>query len=57
LQGNQYWRFSGKQIDSEYPKRISDGFQGIPSNVDAAMVWGGNGKIYFFKGNIIIKIT
>ena len=28
---------------------INDGFPGIPSNVDAAFVWGGNGKIYFFK--------
>lgn len=37
-------------MDSDYPKKISDGFQGIPSDVDAAMVWGGNGKIYFFKG-------
>lgn len=24
-------------------------FQGIPDNVDSAFVWGGNGKIYFFK--------
>ena len=28
---------------------IKDGFPGIPSNIDAAFVWGGNGKIYFFK--------
>ena len=32
-----------------YPKDISVGFAGIPNNVDAAFVWGGNGKIYFFK--------
>ena len=28
---------------------VNDGFPGIPSNVDAAFVWAGNGKIYFFK--------
>ena len=32
-----------------YPKDINDGFEGIPSNIQAAFVWGGNGKIYFFK--------
>lgn len=37
-------------MDDSYPKAISDGFTGIPDNVDAAMVWGGNGKIYFYKG-------
>lgn len=36
-------------LDSGYPKSISDGFSGIPSNIDTAFVWGGNGKIYFFK--------
>ena len=28
------------------------GFDGIPSFVDAAFVWSGNGKIYFFKVNL-----
>ncbi len=30
-------------------RQISKGFEGIPSNVDAAFVWSGNDKIYFFK--------
>merc|ERR1712192_241751 len=34
-----------------YPKPLDKGFGGIPSNVDAAMVWPENEKIYFFKGS------
>ena len=34
-----------------YVKGMDVGFGGIPSNVDAAMVWPANNKIYFFKGN------
>lgn len=50
FQGSKYWRYSGRQMDGDYPKEISDGFTGIPDNLDAALVWGGNGKIYFYKG-------
>ena len=30
---------------------FSRGFDGVPGNVDAAMVWAVNNKIYFFKGS------
>ena len=36
-------------LDSDSPKLISKGFVGIPNDIDAAFVWSGNGKIYFFK--------
>ncbi len=36
-------------MDDGYPKEIVKGFEGIPNNVDAAFVWTGNEKIYFFK--------
>ena len=36
-------------MDVAYPRLIEYGFAGIPSNVDAAFVWSGNGKIYFTK--------
>ena len=37
-------------MDNGYPKRIDSKFTGIPDNIDAAFVWSGNSKIYFFKG-------
>ncbi len=44
------------RMDKGYPKPISTGFAGIPDKVDAAFVWSGNGKTYFFKG-IIFSIN
>ena len=29
---------------------FSEGFPGIPINIGTVFVWGGNGKVYFFKG-------
>ena len=42
------------RMDKGYPKLINTGFAGIPDNVDAAFVWGGNGKTYFFKGITLV---
>ena len=51
LQGSRYWRFTNFKVDDGYPKDLSEGFAGVPSSVDTALVWSGNGKIYFFKGS------
>ena len=57
FKGNRYWRFSpDKSLDKGFPKKISDGFEGIPNNVDAALVWSRNKKIYFFKGSQYWKL-
>ena len=32
-----------------YPGLIEKAFPGIPDSVDAAFLWGGNNRIYFFK--------
>ena len=50
MQGSQYWKHKNMSPVPGYPKDISEGFPGIPSDVDTAFVWGGNNKIYFFKG-------
>lgn len=48
--GSRYWRYTNFQLDADYPKDLSEGFAGVPANIDTALVWSGNGKIYFFKG-------
>lgn len=50
FKGNQYWKFHNLQVIYG-PKNISEGFDGIPSDIDTAFVWSGNGKTYFIKGN------
>ena len=42
-QGNSYWKFHNLQMIYG-PKNISEGFDGIPSDLDTAFVWSGNGK-------------
>ncbi|XP_004450014.2 vitronectin [Dasypus novemcinctus] len=56
FQGSQYWRFEDGVLDPNYPRNISEGFQGIPDDVDAALAlpahsFSGRERVYFFKGN------
>ncbi|KAM8991444.1 vitronectin isoform 1-T2 [Ara ararauna] len=54
FKGSQYWRFDDGTLDPEYPRAISEGFEGIPNNIDAAFAlpahsYHGNERVYFFK--------
>ncbi|XP_043191576.1 matrix metalloproteinase-24-like [Amphibalanus amphitrite] len=52
FKGSQVWRMTEMPIvDTGYPKRISEEFNGIPNKIDAAFTWRKNHKIYFFKGS------
>uniref|UniRef100_A0A8C6IYU3 Uncharacterized protein n=1 Tax=Melopsittacus undulatus TaxID=13146 RepID=A0A8C6IYU3_MELUD len=54
FKGSQYWRFDDGVLDPEYPRDISEGFEGIPNDIDAAFAlpahsYRGNERVYFFK--------
>ena len=56
FKGAQYWEFDEKLkttgqpgVSYGYPKRISDGWVGLPNNIDGAFTYKDN-RIYFFKG-------
>jgi len=50
FKGSQYWKFDPEKsppVDASYPRPISN-WEGIPTNLDAAMQYS-NEKTYFFK--------
>ncbi|XP_070212983.1 matrix metalloproteinase-16-like [Littorina saxatilis] len=49
FKGDYYWKFYNQNLI--YARKLSEGFKGVPNDLDAAFVWGGNGKTYFIKGN------
>ncbi|XP_054858047.1 vitronectin [Eublepharis macularius] len=55
FKGSQYWRFEDGALDPEFPRNISDGFEGIPDDIDAAFAlpaqnYFASERVYFFKG-------
>ncbi|XP_077532600.1 matrix metalloproteinase-2-like isoform X2 [Haemaphysalis longicornis] len=49
--GRQYWLFNSNKALPGYPRPLTNlGLPASLSHVDAAMVWGHNGKTYFFSG-------
>ncbi|XP_004857038.3 vitronectin [Heterocephalus glaber] len=55
FKGGQYWRFEDGVLDPDFPRNISEGFSGIPDNLDAALAlpahsYSGRERVYFFKG-------
>lgn len=52
ITGRKYWVFSGNNPDPGYPKPLTHlGLAKHIERIDAAMVWGHNGKTYLFSGN------
>ena len=56
---SRYWRWNvqADSLDPGYPKRISQGWPGLPNDIDAAVYAGDsnstrNNKLYFFKNNL-----
>ncbi|KAF5304494.1 hypothetical protein FQA39_LY09690 [Lamprigera yunnana] len=49
FKGSKYWRLTDTGVAKGYPKEISQGWPGLPGDVDAAFTYK-NGKTYFFKG-------
>jgi len=56
FQGEQFWRLTNGSLDPGFPRFISDYWEGIPNNLDAAFTWT-NGKLYFFKGSQYWRIS
>ncbi|XP_049821861.1 matrix metalloproteinase-14 isoform X3 [Aethina tumida] len=50
FKGDKYWRLTDESVAPGYPKSISQGWPGLPGNIDAAFTYK-NGKTYFFKGS------
>ena len=53
FKGSKYYKLTDDSVAAGYPKRILDGWPGLPSNIDAAVTWTGNSRTYFFKGAIL----
>lgn len=50
FKGSRYWVVEDMTV-VDGPRPISE--WGFPSRIDAAFVWGKNGKTYVFKGEFI----
>nr|XP_056721325.1 vitronectin [Euleptes europaea] len=55
FKGSQYWRFEDGVLDPKFPRNISDGFKGIPDDIDTAFALPAQNyftseRVYFFKG-------
>lgn len=48
LTGNYYWKLLENEIDEAYPRLISDDWDGLEGNLDAAFTFS-SGETYFFK--------
>ena len=49
FKGTRVWKFKNQNLEVGYPKQIKNEFPGIPDDMNAASVFGGNGEMYFYK--------
>eukprot|EP00095_Tigriopus_kingsejongensis_P000775 snap_masked-scaffold67_size430214-processed-gene-1.14 protein:Tk00775 transcript:snap_masked-scaffold67_size430214-processed-gene-1.14-mRNA-1 annotation:"matrix metalloproteinase 1 isoform x2" len=55
---DQVGKFFNKAIQPGYPKPISQEFPGGPDrDIDAALLWGKNKQVYFFRGSLYWKFN
>jgi matrix metalloproteinase-14 (membrane-inserted) len=50
FKGDKYWMMTDDSVAPGYPRKISDSWPGLPSNIDAALTWKSTGYTFFFKG-------
>lgn len=48
FKGNHYYKVETNGLADGYPRRISQDWDGLPGNLDAALTWA-DGKTFFFK--------
>ena len=59
FKADKYWKLAQKGIAQGYPRKIEKDWTGLPDNIDAAVSWKTNRKLftYFFKGDKFWKFT
>jgi len=55
--GDSYWKLTSDSIAAGYPRKISEDWAGLPSNLDAAVTWQDKKVTYFFKGDKYWRFT
>jgi matrix metalloproteinase-16 (membrane-inserted) len=56
VSGKLYYLYNGNELERGFPKPLTN--LGLPESlekIDGAMVWGHNGKTYFFSGTMYWK--
>ena len=51
FKGDSYWKLTRDSVADGYPRKISQDWRGLPSNIDAAFTWESTKATYFIKGS------
>ncbi len=58
FQGALVGKYRDQRIEPGYPRAIVDEFPGAPeADLDAALLWGKNRQVYFFRGSLYWKFN